>query len=272
MDDDERLRQRFVVALDTLPVLPAPRLRRERTGWRALGGFALAPLAMGAALLLLVLLAAQLVLPDGRPASTSAKAGFRDDFSGGIDRARWTSMIDGSGPTVAASDGRAELGIPAGATAGPDIRLSASLSLQSCVARGDYVVSVEYELLDWPLLNGTDLVLYEVPPPDYAIDASISRFQNGEVESIMGHSQTTANTTEVAGTSGSLRLARRGTNVTASYRAGNGPWKDIPVKIASSGDARFRVGLLSDEFHFGGEPIRVALDNFTLTGAEVACG
>lgn len=272
MNDDETLRQRFVVALDTLPVLPAPGLRRERTGSRAFGGFALAPMAIGVAVLIVVILAAQVVLPDSRPASGPATPVFRDDFSAGIDRAKWTSVIEGSGPTVAASDGRAELRIPASATAGADSRLSASLSPQSCVARGDYVVSVDYELLDWPSLNGTDLLLYEVPPPDYAIDASISRFQNGEVESIMGHSQTTANTTEVAGTTGSLRLARHGKNVTASYRAGNGPWKDIPVKIASSGDARFRVGLLTDEFHFGREPVRVALDNFTLTGAEVACG
>lgn len=272
MYDDEMLRQRIVVALDALPVSPSGGMRSQRAGSRAFGSFALAPLAIGAALLVVLLFAAQLVLPDGQSASSAAKPGFRDDFSGGIDRSRWTSVIAGSGPTVAASDGRAELSIPANARAGADSRITASLSPQSCVARGDYVVSVDYELLDWPSLNATDLVLHEVPPPDYAIDASVSRFQNGEVESVMGHSQTTMNTTKVAGTTGSLRLARRGTHVTASYRVGNGPWKDIPVVIASSGAATFRIALLSDEFHFSGQAVRVALDNFTLTATELSCG
>jgi hypothetical protein len=271
MNDDERLRQRIVVALDALPLMPSGGLRWERAGSRAFRGFALAPLAIGAALLLVALLAVQVVLPDVRPASAPAAPGFRDDFSAGLDRTKWTSVIAGTGPTVEAADGRVALIIPASATAGPDSRIGSSLAPQ-CVARGDYVVSVDYELLDWPALNGTELILHEVPPPDYGINASISRFQNGEVESVMGHSQVTANSVPVAGTTGSLRLARRGARVTASYRVGDGPWKDVPVAIASAGVARFRVWLLTDEFHFGQEPVRVALDNFTLTGPGVTCG
>jgi hypothetical protein len=271
MNDDEKLQQRIVVALDALPVLPAPGLQWERGASRAFGGFVLAPLAIGAALLVVLLFAAQLVFPGARPASAPAEPGFRDDFSSGIDRTKWTSMIAGSGPTVAASDGRAELSIPANARAGADSRITASLSPQSCVARGDYVVSVDYELLDWPSLNGTDLLLHEVPLPNYAIDASISRFQNGDVESVMGHSQVNANTIPVSGNTGSLRLTRHGTNVIASYRVGNGPWQDVPVKIGSAGDATFRIGLLNDEFHFSGQAVRVAIDNFTLTATELTC-
>jgi hypothetical protein len=271
MNDDERMRQRIVVALDALPLMPSGGLRWERAGSRAFRGFALAPLAIGAALLLVALLAVQLVLPDVRPASEPATSGFRDDFSNGLNRTRWTSVIAGTGPTVEAADGRVALSIPASATAGADSRISSSLAPQ-CVARGDYVVSVDYELLDWPALNGADLILHEVPPPDRGIDASISRFQNGEVESVMGHSQVSANTVQAAGTIGSLRLSRRGRQVTASYRIGDGSWKDVPVAIASAGDARFRLGLLTDEFHFGREPVQVALDNFTLTATELTCG
>jgi hypothetical protein len=272
MNDDEMLRQRFVLGLDALPLLPAPGLRWGRAKSSAFEGFPLGRLAIGAALLLVLLFAAQLVLPGARPASTPGEPGFRDDFSTGIDRTKWTASIAGSGPTVAASDGRVELIVPASATAGADIVMSASLSPQNCVARGDYVVSADYELLDWPSMNGTDLLLHEVPPPDYGIDASITRFQNGDVDSIMGHSQINAKTIPVSGSTGSLRLTRHGRNVTASYRVGSGPWKDIPVAIASAGDARFRIVLVTDEGHFGRQQVRVAVDNFTLTAAGLTCG
>lgn len=266
-------RSKSLPRLSLVPKLPwlASILRRDRAALRSFGGFAFAPLAVAATVLLFVV-ASQLVVPGGRSASTPPRPELRDDFVARIDDARWTLMTEGVGPNIAWSNGRVELNIPADAREAPTSRMAASLSPQNCVARGDYVVSVDYELLDWPPLNGTDLILHEVPPPDAGIDASISRFQNGEVESVMGHSQVNANTVQVAGTTGSLRLARRGTRVTASYRVGNGPWKDIPVAIPSLDDATFRIWFVTDQFHFGHQTVRVAVDNFRLTATELTCG
>ena len=114
-------------------------------------------------------------------------------------------------------------------------------------------------------------MLLEVPKPEFAISVSVQRFQNGEVESVIASSQVDMTTSRFDGRSGSLRLARRGTNVTASYRDRDGRWVDLPVAMPSLDDVTFRIWFVTDQFHFGRQTVRVAVDNFSLTAKELTC-
>jgi hypothetical protein len=267
VDKDELLRQRIVIALDSLPVPPAPGLRWDRATARGFGGFSYASAAAVAAVLLAVLLLASVLLPGARPASQPIKGPFIDDFSSGIDRARWSAMTEGNGATVAAANGRVEMTISANATQGPDPSIRASLSTPPC-ARGDYVASVDYAILDWPPMNGTQIQFGE-----FSGNVAIYRVQYGGVDTdaVGANNGITDNRHRVDGRVGSLRLVRQDGTVTVSWREGDGPWTDLLPQWQSTGDASFQILLSTSQGEFSGQTVRVAADNFSLTAAELTC-
>jgi hypothetical protein len=266
--DDERLRQQIVLAVDALPVPPAPRrhewLAAHRVG---IGRFSLAPLAIAtvaAAALLFVV--APLVLISVRPAAPQTKQStFADDFSVGLNRARWNSWGT-DGTMVTASDGRVELAISANAK--PKDGYVSAVLYHRCVARGDYDVSVDYTLLDWPAANGTQIQIAEFAPGT----ASVGRSQGSGYESYGAFDGANSGSTQTADTSGSLRLVRRGTKVVGLHRSStSGEWVELPVQMTSQFDATFQIFLFAGEREYGGRVARVAVDNFLLRGDHVIC-
>jgi hypothetical protein len=272
VDDEERLRQRIVLAVDALPVPPAPRRAPPRAASAiAFGGFSLAPLATVAVIAVVALLVVvPLVTGRGGPASPQTKLDtFSDDFSGGINTGRWTVMGAGTGHTVAAASGAVELTLEADAKPGSDGYMSASLWTQRCVARGDYDVSVDYELLDWPAANGTQFVLGEFPPGT----ATVRRDQQGDRDTYGASDQRNSASHGTTDTRGSLRLVRRGTSVAAAHRSSDSaPWIELPVQMTSQFDATFQIFLFAGGNNvFGGKKVRVAVDNFNLSAAKLIC-
>ena len=73
---------------------------------------------------------------------------------------------------------------------------------------------------------------------------------------------------------GSLRLVRRGTTVTASYRSSDdGPWTALSTQLTSRFDATFQIFLFSGgNDPFGGKKVRVGVDNFHLSASTLVCG
>jgi hypothetical protein len=248
--DDERLRQKIVLAVDALPVPPAPRRREWHRANRFGTGFAPALLAVATvAVAVLLFVVAPLALTSGRPAASQTKQStFADDFSAGLDRTRWNTWGT-DGTTVTASSGRVELAISAGAK--PKDGYVSPVLYARCVARGDYDVTFDYTLLEWPAANGTQIMIGEFAPGT----ASASR-----------------SAPATADTSGSLRLVRTGTKVRGLHRSStDGEWVELQAQMASQFDATFQIFLFAGEREFGGRAARVAVDNFVLRGDQVIC-
>jgi len=264
--DDEQLRRRIVDAVDSLPVPAA----RGRLGLRARQRYGppLSALAVAAAAALVVLVVLPLGIAAQRSASTDSKLTvITDDFSRGIDPQRWTTMGGGTGHAVRAIDGRVELALDANAVPGADGYMSATLGLLRCVARGDYEVSVDYVLLDWPAGSGTQLVLGEFPPGNAGV-----RRDQGDRERYGTNGQDGEATAFTTDTQGSLRLVRKGTSVTASYRSVvGGPWVELAAHPKSQFDATFQIFLFAGAREFGGKTVRVAIDNVRLAATTVVC-
>jgi hypothetical protein len=202
------------------------------------------------------------------PASASRSTSFTDSFSGGIDRTRWNVVTHGRGPTVAARNGLVELNIPAEAAAGAGEPISAGLELNGCVATGNYVASVEYQILDWPKLHGVEIAFGEL-----AADAAlITRDQYADGDSVHGRGPLVDVRWAVSSPTGSLRLTRKDGTVTVADLREDGLWHEFDdVRWPSDGEARFRVGLMSDAAQFAGRRVRIVVDNFQLTAAQVVC-
>ena len=266
--DDERLRQRIVVGLDALPVPPAPGLDRAARSTRLSPGYVSLAVSVAAAVLVAGLVIAVPMLDDGPAAAPSKLTSLTDTFSNGIDRARWSVVAHGRGPAVTARNGRVELSIPAEATAAAPEPISASLALERCVAKGNYVAIVEYEILDWPELHGVEIGFAEV-----AADAAlITRDQYADGDSIHGRSAIRDVRQSISDPAGALRLTRKDGDVSISFRDGNGPWQELEdVRWPGDGDARFQIGLSSDAVQFARRTVRIAVDNFQLTASEVVC-
>lgn len=269
MDDEERLRQRIFLAIDALPVPPAPRQSFVRTTPAIrFGGVSLSQVALVAAVTAVVLVVVvSIVSTSGRPASPqSTAATFSDDFASGINLTRWTPGGSGSQPpSVVAVNGAVEVTHGADATSSVNGQPLAGLLLLACVARGDYEVSVDYQLLDWPAANGTQVDLAEYFPGH----ADINRQQYGDQESYR-IGDLLAGTDATTDTSGSLRLVRRGTRVVASHRSSaSAPWIEMAIPTESQFDEAFAFSLTGT-----GTPtktVRVAFTNFHLTAAQLIC-
>ena len=261
MDDDQRLEQRIVLAIDT----------RQRMPNRAPSGVAwrLAPLALAVAGAIVLLLVIPLAT-SSRPAAQPLPQTFSDDFSAGIDGSRWTAMGAGTGNSVTAANGAIELMLAADARPGADGYMNANLWTQRCVARGDYDVSVDYRLLDWPAANGARLVLGEFPPGN----ATVGRRQIGDRDEYDASDEHVSAGRMTVDEQGSLRLVRRGTTVTASYRSSDDqPWTALSTQLTSRFDATFQIFLFSGgNDPFGGKKVRVGVDNFHLSASTLVCG
>jgi hypothetical protein len=266
--DEEHLRQRIVVGLDALPVPGAPGFGRAPRSSRILPGYRFLPVSLAAAVLVAGLVIAVPMLSGGPPASPSKLTSLTDNFSSGINRTRWSVVTQGRGPVVTARNGRVELNIPAEATGGAGEPISASLELERCIATGNYVALVEYEILDWPPGHGVEIRFGERNPDG----PLITRDQYADGDSVHGRSATRDYRQSISSSTGSLRLTRKDGNVTVSSRAGDGPWEELEdVRWPSDGDARFQVGVSSDAAQFAGRTVRIAVDNFHLTASEVVC-
>jgi hypothetical protein len=66
---------------------------------------------------------------------------------------------------------------------------------------------------------------------------------------------------------------RRGTSVVASHRSSDSaPWIEVPVRLRKPFDVGFAFGLSNiSRTSFRGEKVRVAINNFHLSAAQLIC-
>ena len=266
--DEDQLARRIVAAVDGLPVPPARRSWDPRASSRR-SVLPFRAVALAVASIAFVLVIAPVIVSSVRPASSETKVVvFADDFASGIDTKHWTPMGPSTGYSVLAVNGAVELTLEASATVGTGGYMAANLGSLRCVARGDYEVSIDYTLLDWPSANGTQFVLGEFPPGQVNVRRDQFQTERYAASDSSGHAAIAATEDRA----GSLRLVRHGTSVVGSYRAGaDRPWVELPAQLTSPFDATFQIFLWSDGKNFAGKKVRVAVDNFRLAATNVVC-
>ncbi len=192
---------------------------------------------------------------------------YFDDFNSNlIDPTWWTVSATGTA-TISAMNGRVELS----QGASPD---DYSAMVFTVPIIGDFTVTIDYTLLNWPINNKERLTLnaYAGPNAQLAMERVSDRVydpgQIGEVyltdftgQGILGTSTTD--------TSGTLRLARNGDIVQGSFWSGSG-WNVIGTYTVPGENSVSRlIGIGMGAVAPVTPGVRVAVDNFALNAPSV---
>lgn len=152
------------------------------------------------------------------------------------------------------------------AAAQPDFNVG---SQTRCLAHGDFDAQVDFDLVAWPAQNGVTVSLMVSGTPFNVYRVS---WQFPQSEAYGAYLPPAGTTLPAEGTSGTLRLTRRGDIFTAYYRAGldwvpiisgTGPTGDVPLTLA--------VFNISGAATFAGQPVTVAFDNFHVFADRIIC-
>ncbi len=181
-----------------------------------------------------------------------------------LDSSMWWTSLSGTGGTLTQTAGHAELSLAPDAANGPSGFMGPGFGTQ-CRAVGDYDARVSFELLDWPASNGTHVNL-----GDAGMTGSIGRRSESGFEDYLAFFNPVPAFALTSDQSGSLRLARTGSTLTAFYASGTG-WVPLLSGPASTAPALLNVHLFSNDAIFGNQFVRVAYDDFDVTAAAFEC-
>ena len=188
---------------------------------------------------------------------------FLDDFSSTLDGSFWWFGRNGVGPTVAVTDGRLELGMPAASK--PDEGqdwISADVQTR-CRLAGDFDVQVDFQLLDWPSANGVDVHFAA------ADNRTMVRHNSGREEIVAWFPPWSSSVAD-DGLTGSFRLRRRG-NLVHGYVLGEGGWFELTRSRFDERTAFARLQVGANPAQFGRQPVRVSFDNFRISSGRLIC-
>jgi hypothetical protein len=164
------------------------------------------------------------------------------------------------------SQGDGVLTVTVSAGAQPDFNVGGQTR---CLAHGDFNAQVGFELRDWPAQNGVwvSLMVGGTPYNVYRVS-----WQFDPSEAYGAYLPPAGTTVGATGTSGSLRLTRRGDLFTAYYLSGRdwvpiisgtGPTGDVPLTLA--------VFNISGAATFAGQPVSVSFDDFHVFADRIVC-
>lgn len=186
-----------------------------------------------------------------------------DDFaSGPTSPPLWVSDTLGAGVRMSQVDGHLEMTMAAEATPDQTWNAIAGHYSTACAFTGDFDVSVEYTLLNWPAANSAVIAL-DVSFVDDVVNLVRKSLPNGGQElyafGAPSDEYREAATDDMAG---GFRMTRVGDVITAFYRE-NGQW----VKFASTnraGAVRLRPTLYANGADFAHKDVAIAFDNFSV--------
>jgi hypothetical protein len=152
------------------------------------------------------------------------------------------------------------------AGAQPDFNVSGQTR---CAAHGDFDARVHFDLATWPVQNGVWLSML-VGGTGYNVYRVSWQFPESEAYGTFLPPVGTS--LPATGTSGTLRLTRRGDIFTGYYLAGRS-WIPIISGTGPTGDQSLALGVfnLSAIATFPGQPIAVAFDNFHVLADRIVC-
>jgi len=194
-------------------------------------------------------------------APAASSAAYREEFDAGLmDPAFWT--VDATGSlAVEVAEGTLRMKTPGGA----DARGRCTIKAQ---ARGDFDVQVTYGLAEYTGTPDARARLTAFTADGFAT-VYYHRFGEHESEIIFGGSLQGASAVYhyITGTpvTGTLRLARTGVTVSASYYDGQA-WRSLTTHDGLTGDAGFRIeGQVTDKF----PAAQFLFDHFQLQAASL---
>ena len=167
---------------------------------------------------------------------------------------------------VSFAQGGGVLTLDVSGAAQPDFNVSGETR---CLAHGDFDAQVDFNLVAWPPQNGVwvSLMVGGTPYNVYRVS-----WQFPQTEAYGAFLPPVGTTLPATGTSGTLRLTRRGDIFTAYYLSGlrwvpiisgTGPTGDVPLTLA--------VFNISTAATFAGQPVTVTFDNLHVFADHVVC-
>jgi TolB protein len=181
------------------------------------------------------------------------------------DTSVWHRLSQGTGVSLVETGGRAVISAAAGAIPfdGPGYRSVEGHYGSQCSFEGDYAISIDYDLLAWPLQNG-----FQASLASFFSDDFIWRQSRPWGEEYFAFADNVFGYVATADRSGSFRLVRSNGVLTASYLS-NGVW--IPLLTSTSSGTAVVGFQLADYTFFTGMATSVAFDNFRLESGELTC-
>jgi dipeptidyl aminopeptidase/acylaminoacyl peptidase len=202
------------------------------------------------------------------------QAPHMDEFSGDRLDSFWSPpFLTGSGPSVAQTNGRLEVTVPP-STLNDPVAGYVDLSVNSaCQLQGDFDIEVGYQLLEWPApqLVNVSLDTYDLVNGNFGDVHGMFVFDPGNGTGVSTHFPGPLNTfvpaPEPAGT---LRFVRVGSTLTA-YRLVAGGWSELQSTTDSASTVGVNLNVFSNAPQFSHANVKVAYDNFRVSGGTVSC-
>jgi hypothetical protein len=167
---------------------------------------------------------------------------------------------------VSFAQGNGVLTVNVTAAAQPDLNASGQTR---CLAHGDFDAQVDFNLVNWPARNGiwVSLMVGGTPYNVYRVS-----WQFDLSEAYGGYLPPAGTALPATGTTGTLRLTRRGDILSTYYLAGH-TWIPVISGTGPTGDVPFNLSVFngSDAATFAGLPVTVSFDNFRVTADSIAC-
>lgn len=206
------------------------------------------------------------------PAITASASTWTDSLqSTSLNSALWSAQTVGSGPTVSPSGSGLGVSLPSTSSAASGNFLGGVVS--TCVITGDFDAQVDYSLSAWPAANGARIGLVAPWTGDPWIGfggaaerssfSSHDDYSAGE-EYVSDWGQPPVALVSTSDTTGSLRLVRSGSSVSAYYGTGGGGWSLIGSGTGSAAATPLALRAWSDNAAFNHAAVTVAFTNFTL--------
>jgi len=232
--------------------------------------------------------------PSSHPSSTTAKHGsstqatttvtrtsqrvsppqktvtITDDFaSGNVDPTIWNVWTDASGVSIADQGGQVQLTVSANAVRGGQYNQIDGSVATRCTFPGNFDARVDYTLLEWPtgdnIFVGLDTYY---PGRGMGVGRDNNSQWGDQYTSAVGQSY---HAVGLPDKSGSLRIVRRSGIETESFLY-RGSWHPLSTGV-ERGSASIALALNSDagDDTFGGQELKIAFDNFKVTGVNPVC-
>jgi DNA-binding SARP family transcriptional activator len=214
--------------------------------------------------------------PPARRASKPAPkpVTISDTFVGGqLDGTIWYPIHEGTGWDMSQHDGHLEFSFSSSATPGGQYNTFGGHIGTLCKFPANFDARVDYTLVTWPAGNGIQALLWAFFAPDNE-GWQVWRWSSANWGELIGSytGPGAAGSVVLDDQNGTLRLVRRNGLVTA-YFLHKGAWQPL-TSGRNTSLATIAVGASlgnGDNIGFGGQPVVVDFDNFSVTGVNPIC-
>jgi hypothetical protein len=199
--------------------------------------------------------------PPAKPVTISDT--FENDY---VDPTIWHEIRDGGDVSIAEQGGQLQLIVGADAVSGGTYNMIDVHVGTQCSFPGNFDARVDYQLLEWPVKDNVLVGLNAIYVNAAVMRESSSQWGDEYSSWVIPSNGGVA----LPDTSGSLRVTRVG-GVETTYFWHEGSWRKLAAAPAA-GAAVFGLQAMSDlNYPFGKQEVKVAFDNFTVTGLNPIC-